>query len=78
MNHLLRSHAPISDSAWGVLDEEARERLTPALAARKLVDFSGPHGWSHSAATQPTWCWSVEMWDGISVKAKIFSGNEDA
>jgi uncharacterized linocin/CFP29 family protein len=49
MNHLLRSHAPISDKAWALLDEEARERLAPALAARKLVDFSGPHGWEHSA-----------------------------
>ena len=49
MNHLLRSLAPISDSTWKVLDDEARERLTPALAARKLVDFSGPHGWDHSA-----------------------------
>jgi uncharacterized linocin/CFP29 family protein len=49
MNHLLRSLAPISDSAWDLLDEEARERLTSALAARKLVDFSGPHGWKHSA-----------------------------
>lgn len=49
MNHLLRSHAPISDSGWELLDQEARERLTPALAARKLVDFSGPHGWEHSA-----------------------------
>jgi len=49
MNHLLRSLAPISDSGWQVLDEEARERLEPALAARKLVDFSGPHGWSYSA-----------------------------
>jgi uncharacterized linocin/CFP29 family protein len=49
MNHLLRSLAPISDSAWQVLDEEARQRLAPALAARKLVDFSGPHGWSYSA-----------------------------
>ncbi len=49
MNHLLRSLAPISDSGWTLLDEEARERLTPALAARKLVDFSGPHGWEHSA-----------------------------
>jgi uncharacterized linocin/CFP29 family protein len=28
---------------------EARERLTPALAARKLVDFAGPHGWEYSA-----------------------------
>jgi uncharacterized linocin/CFP29 family protein len=49
MNHLLREHAPISDAVWRELDEEARERLTPALAARKLVDFSGPHGWEYSA-----------------------------
>jgi uncharacterized linocin/CFP29 family protein len=49
MNHLLRSHAPISDDGWGLLDEEARQRLAPALAARQLVDFSGPHGWEHSA-----------------------------
>jgi uncharacterized linocin/CFP29 family protein len=48
-NHLLRSHAPISDAGWQLLDDEARERLTPALAARRLVDFSGPHGWQHSA-----------------------------
>ena len=47
--HLLRSHAPISDSNWELLDEEARERLSVALAARKLVDFAGPHGWEHSA-----------------------------
>jgi uncharacterized linocin/CFP29 family protein len=50
MNHLLRTHAPISDEGWKLLDEEARERLTPALAARKLVDFSGPHGWDYSAS----------------------------
>jgi uncharacterized linocin/CFP29 family protein len=50
MNHLLRSAAPISDTGWTVLDEEARERLSAALAARKLVDFSGPHGWDHSAS----------------------------
>ena len=49
-NHLLRSHAPISDAAWREIDEEARERLIAALAARKLVDFSGPHGWEHSAS----------------------------
>ncbi len=49
MNHLLRSHAPISDAGWKLLDSEARERLSPALAARKLIDFSGPHGWEHSA-----------------------------
>jgi uncharacterized linocin/CFP29 family protein len=49
MNHLLRAHAPISDGAWALLDEEARDRLKAALAARKLVDFSGPHGWEYSA-----------------------------
>jgi uncharacterized linocin/CFP29 family protein len=49
MNHLLRTHAPISDLGWKLLDDEARERLAPALAARKLVDFSGPQGWEHSA-----------------------------
>jgi uncharacterized linocin/CFP29 family protein len=48
-NHLLRGHAPISDTVWALIDEEARERLTVALAARRLVDFSGPHGWEHSA-----------------------------
>lgn len=49
INHLLRSLAPISDSAWTLLDREARDRLAPQLGARKLVDFSGPHGWQHSA-----------------------------
>jgi uncharacterized linocin/CFP29 family protein len=49
MNHLLRSHAPISDAGWSLLDAEARGRLGAALAARKLVDFSGPQGWEYSA-----------------------------
>jgi len=49
MSHLLREHAPISDTAWKLIDEEARQRLEPALAARRLVDFTGPHGWQHSA-----------------------------
>jgi uncharacterized linocin/CFP29 family protein len=51
VNHLLRSHAPISDSVWTLLDQEARERLQPALAARKLATFSGPHGWEYSATS---------------------------
>ncbi len=49
MSHLLREHAPITEAGWRAIDREARERLTPALAARKLVDFSGPRGWTHSA-----------------------------
>jgi uncharacterized linocin/CFP29 family protein len=50
VNHLLRSLAPISDAGWAEIDDEARERLSAALAARKLVDFSGPRGWAHSAS----------------------------
>ncbi|MGE5408904.1 MAG: family 1 encapsulin nanocompartment shell protein [Syntrophothermus sp.] len=49
MSHLLRRQAPISDASWQLLDEEARERLRGPLAARRLVDFSGPRGWDHSA-----------------------------
>jgi uncharacterized linocin/CFP29 family protein len=49
MNHLLRELAPVSAAGWELLDEEARERLQGPLAARRLVDFSGPLGWNHSA-----------------------------
>jgi uncharacterized linocin/CFP29 family protein len=47
--HLLRGHAPISEAGWALIDDEAKARLTPGLAARRLVDFSGPKGWEHSA-----------------------------
>jgi uncharacterized linocin/CFP29 family protein len=49
MSHLLREHAPITEQTWGLIDDEARERLTPALSGRKLVDFRGPHGWEFAA-----------------------------
>jgi uncharacterized linocin/CFP29 family protein len=50
VNHLLRGQAPISDAGWTMLDQEARDRLTPPLATRKLVDFSGPQGWTYAAS----------------------------
>ncbi len=49
MNHLLRGHAPLTDAAWKAVDDEAKARLTTNLAARKVVDFAGPHGWEYSA-----------------------------
>jgi uncharacterized linocin/CFP29 family protein len=49
VSHLLRSQAPITDASWGLIDEEAASRLKVALAARQLVDFSGPKGWAHSS-----------------------------
>jgi uncharacterized linocin/CFP29 family protein len=49
MNHLQRELAPISAEGWDVIDDEAKSRLPTYLAARKMVDFGGPYGWSHSA-----------------------------
>ena len=51
MDHLLRELAPISEAGWSALEVEARSRITTYLAARKLVDFGGPHGWAHSATS---------------------------
>lgn len=46
MNELLREHAPISAEAWREIDAEAARTLKTLLAARRLVDFEGPLGWS--------------------------------
>jgi uncharacterized linocin/CFP29 family protein len=49
MSHLLREYAPITAENWAEIDDEARARLAPGLAARRTVDFLGPHGWQRSA-----------------------------
>jgi uncharacterized linocin/CFP29 family protein len=49
MNHLLRELAPISTVGWQEIEKEATRTLKTTLAARKLVDFVGPQGWSASA-----------------------------
>lgn len=49
MNDLLREQAPISAAAWKEIDAEATRTLKVLLAARRLVDFRGPLGWSKSA-----------------------------
>lgn len=41
---LRRSMAPISDKAWAEIDAQAQRTLKGNLSARKVVDFSGPHG----------------------------------
>jgi uncharacterized linocin/CFP29 family protein len=43
---LKREQAPITVEAWKQIDKEARRVLKLHLAGRKLVDFSGPHGWT--------------------------------
>ena len=68
MSHLLREHAPITQEGWSRLDSEARERVVPALAARKLVDFGGPHGWAHSAT-------NLGRTEGVSDAPEGIEGN---
>jgi uncharacterized linocin/CFP29 family protein len=48
-DHLLRSYAPIPTAGWQQIDDEAKSRLTPRLAARRIVDWAGPRGWRYSA-----------------------------
>jgi len=69
-SHLLREHAPITEAGWSTLDAEARERVVPALAARKLVDFAGPRGWSHSSTNLGRTDAVSEAPDGIEAQAR--------
>ena len=44
MNNLHRELAPISESAWASIEEEARRAFTLNLAGRRVVDVQGPGG----------------------------------
>lgn len=54
MNHLFRELAPITEKAWSEIEAEAKRSLSNFLAARRLVDFSGPNGWEAAAVTLGT------------------------
>jgi uncharacterized linocin/CFP29 family protein len=49
MNNLHRELAPISDAAWGQIEEEVTRTLKRHLAGRRVVDVHGPAGDSFSA-----------------------------
>src|SRR5580658_8960976 len=44
MNNLYRELAPISESAWAQIEEEATRTLKLHLAGRRVVDVHGPSG----------------------------------
>ena len=48
-DHLFQELAPITTTAWHAIQEDVKPRLETYLAARKLVDFTGPLGWDYSA-----------------------------
>lgn len=49
MNHLRRELSPLTPRAVSLIESEAKQTLATYLSARKLVEFSGPHGWEFSA-----------------------------
>ena len=49
MNNLHRELAPISEAAWGQIEEEAARTLKRHLAARRVVDVVGPKGFDLAA-----------------------------
>jgi uncharacterized linocin/CFP29 family protein len=57
---LRRDLAPVLPEAWQAIDAEAKRVLALNLAGRKLVDFSGPHGWKHAAVNTGR----IEMLEG--------------
>lgn len=44
MNNLHRELAPISDAAWASIEQEARRTFEQHVAARRVVDLTGPEG----------------------------------
>jgi uncharacterized linocin/CFP29 family protein len=49
MDHLRRALAPVPTAAWDQIDEEAQRTLRLTLAARRVVDVTGPTGWQTDA-----------------------------
>ena len=46
---LRRDMAPIVDGAWKEIELQSSRILKGNLSGRRLVDFSGPHGWQFAA-----------------------------
>jgi uncharacterized linocin/CFP29 family protein len=49
MDLLKKALAPISDSAWELIEKEAKEAFQTLLTGRRFVDVDGPHGWDYAA-----------------------------
>lgn len=47
---LNRQCAPVTETGWHEIDEQAKRVIERNLAGRKVVDVSGPHGWQYGAA----------------------------
>lgn len=54
MDILKRAMAPIGEQGWQEIETEVKRVLNGNLAARGLVDFTGPSGWEKSAVNLGT------------------------
>jgi uncharacterized linocin/CFP29 family protein len=72
MNDLLRGLAPISAEAWDQIEQEAKHALTTTYGARRVVDFSGPHGWDHSSLNiGRTEALNARLQDGVAARRRV-------
>lgn len=49
MDLMRTSLAPLSEGAWKMVRDRARQTLEGSLSARRIVDVSGPRGWEFSS-----------------------------
>lgn len=62
---LYRKLAPISNEAWGEIDERAEEVLKAYLSARKVVKVNGPKGLDYNVITEGRLT-NIDEVDGVS------------
>jgi uncharacterized linocin/CFP29 family protein len=71
MNLLKRELAPITPEAWAAIDAEATRVLKLHLAARKVVDFKGPFGWTHGAVNTGRLSPLEAVKDGVASRLRV-------
>ncbi len=49
MNILRKSHAPITEEAWDIINDQAKKVFNSILSARRFVDVDGPKGLNFEA-----------------------------
>lgn len=71
MNNLHRELAPISQGAWTQIEEEASRTLKRFLAARRVVDVTGPEGMQLAAIGTGHSRPIETLCDGLDVRQRI-------
>jgi len=69
-NNLHRWLAPISDSAWRQIEQEAARTVKRSLAARRVVDIEGPLGFSFASVTTGHVAEIVTPADGVQARLR--------